>query len=89
MVITVQDLFNVSKFNTKHDSKTCEGIPAKTVRLNAQEREFKAAPSQGKQERLSQEHSDCYALSPYLRTDGESKFTTVMQKQEGSLSLAC
>ena len=49
MVITVQDLFNVSKFNTKHDSKTCEGIPAKTVRLNAQEREFKAAPSQGKQ----------------------------------------
>ena len=27
----------------------------------------------------------CYAPSPYLRTDQESKSTTVMQKQEGSL----
>ena len=26
----------------------------------------------------------CYAPSPYLRTDRESKSTTVMQKQEGS-----
>ena len=57
MVITVQDLFNMNKFNTKHDSKTCEGIPVKTVRLNTQEGEFKVAPFQEKQERLSQEHS--------------------------------
>ena len=27
----------------------------------------------------------CYAPSPYLRTDRESKSTTVLQKQEGSL----
>ena len=32
--------------------------------------------------------SKCYAPSLYLRTDRESKSTTVMQKQEGSLSLA-
>ena len=56
MVITIQDLFNMNKFNTKHDSKTCEGIPVKTVRLNTQEGAFKAAPSQGKQGRLNQEH---------------------------------
>ena len=30
---------------------------------------------------------DCYAPSPYLWTDRESKSTTVLQTQEGSLSL--
>ena len=31
----------------------------------------------------------CYTPSPYLRTDRENKSTTVMQRQEGSLFLAC
>ena len=31
------------------------------------------------------EVGQCYALSPYLRTDQESKSTTVLQTQEGSL----
>lgn len=57
MVIAVQDLFNMNKFNTKHDSKTSEGILVKRVRLNTQEGEFKTAPFQEKQERLNQEHS--------------------------------
>ena len=30
-------------------------------------------------------HCNCYAPSPYLRTDRESKSTTVLQTQEGSL----
>ena len=37
---------------------------------------------------LFPEDSMCYVPCPYLRTDRESKSTTVMQKQEGSLSLA-
>lgn len=57
MVIAVQDLFNMNKFNTKRDSKTFEGILVKRVRLNTQEGEFKTAPFQEKQERLNQEHS--------------------------------
>ena len=90
----VRDIVQETGIKTIPMEKKCKKakwLSGAALQIAVKRREAKSKGEKERYKHLNAElqriarRDKCYAPSPYLRTDQESKSTTVMQKQEGSL----